>query len=124
MSAKEAGAKEQKAEKKAQQKPEKKSYPVPRLKTLFREKILKELMDEFNYDSSMRIPRLQKVVVSMGVGEAIQNKKLLDSAVQELSQITGQSAVKTKARKSIASFKLREGMEIGTMVTLRGDRMY
>jgi large subunit ribosomal protein L5 len=72
----------------------------------------------------MQVPKLEKIVVSMGVGEAIQNKKLLDSSVQELSQITGQKAIKTKARKSIASFKVRTGMEIGAKVTLRGSRMY
>ena len=72
----------------------------------------------------MQIPRLQKIVVSMGVGEALTNKKLLDAAVTDLTQITGQKAVKTKAKKSIANFKLREGNEIGAMVTLRGARMY
>jgi large subunit ribosomal protein L5 len=127
MSAKEAQVedKEQVAGKKGKADgAEKESYPVPRLKTVWKEKTSKELMEEFGYNSTMRIPKLEKVVVSMGVGEAIQNKKLLDSAVQELTQITGQAAVKTKARKSIASFKVREGMEIGAMVTLRGDRMY
>ena len=81
-------------------------------------------MDEFAYDSPMQIPRIEKVIVSMGVGEAIQNKKLLDSAITELGQITGQRAVKTKARKSIAGFKIRAGQEIGAKVTLRGTRMY
>ena len=96
----------------------------PRLKTLYRDKIVKALMVEFGYKSSMQVPRLEKIVVSMGIGEASQNKKLLDSALQELSQITGRRAVKTVARKSIAGFKLRKGMEIGAMVTLRGDYMY
>jgi large subunit ribosomal protein L5 len=96
----------------------------PRLKTLYRDKIVKALMDEFGYKSTMQVPRLEKIVVSMGIGEASQNKKLLDSALQELSQITGRRAVKTVARKSIAGFKLRKGMEIGVMVTLRGDYMY
>jgi len=95
-----------------------------RLKTLYREKIVGQLMEEFGYKSIMQVPGLEKIVVSMGVGEAIQNKKLLDAAVTELGQITGQKAVKTKARKSIAGFKLREGMEIGAMVTLRGEYMY
>jgi large subunit ribosomal protein L5 len=81
-------------------------------------------MDEFGYKSAMQVPRLEKIVVSMGIGEASLNKKLLDSALQELSQITGRRAVKTVARKSIAGFKLRKGMEIGVMVTLRGDYMY
>jgi large subunit ribosomal protein L5 len=96
----------------------------PRLKGLYREKIVKDLMEEFGYSSVMQVPRLEKVVVSMGVGEAIQNKKLLDAALRELSQITGRRAVKTTARKSIAGFKVRKGMEIGAMVTLRGDTMY
>ena len=95
-----------------------------RLKTLYREKVAKALLEEFGYKSVMQIPRLEKVVVSMGVGEASQNKKLLDSAIKELSQITGRKPVRTKARKSIAGFKLREGMEIGAMVTLRGEPMY
>jgi len=96
----------------------------PRLKTLYRDKIGKALMDEFGYKSAMQVPRLEKIVVSVGVGEASQNKKLLDSALRELTQITGQRAVKTVARKSIAGFKLRKDMEIGAMVTLRGDYMY
>ena len=96
----------------------------PRLKTLYRDKIGKALMDEFGYKSLMQVPRLEKIVVSVGVGEASQNKKLLDSPVQELTQITGRRAVKTVARKSIAGFKLRKDMEIGAMVTLRGDYMY
>ena len=96
----------------------------PRLLTMYRERIAGELKDEFGWQSIMEVPRVEKVVVSMGVGEAIQNKKLLDSAVDELSTIVGQRAVKTKARKSIAAFKVRAGMEIGCMVTLRGTRMY
>ncbi len=96
----------------------------PRLKARYRDQVVKELMEEFGYKSVMQVPRLQKIVISMGVGEAIQNKKLLDSAVDELTVITGQRAVKTKARKSIAGFKVREGMEIGAMVTLRGNYMY
>ena len=95
-----------------------------RLKILYREKIVKDLVEEFGYGSIMQVPRLAKVVVSMGVGEAIQNKKLLESAVKELSQITGLKAVKTKAKKSIAGFKVRQGMEIGAMVTLRSRYMY
>ena len=97
---------------------------VPRLKKLYRDKIVDELQKEMEYSSVMQVPRLQKIVVSMGVGEAVQDKKLLDSAVAELTQITGQKAVTTRARKSIAAFKIREGNEIGCMVTLRGDRMY
>ena len=97
---------------------------VPRLKTIYREQIAPELFKEFNYKSNMQIPKLEKIVVSMGVGEALQNKKLLDAAVDTLTQITGQKAVKTKARKSIANFKIRAGQEIGAKVTLRGSMMY
>ncbi len=97
---------------------------IPTLKKLYRETLIGKLKEEFNYSSVMQVPRLEKIVVSTGVGEAIQNKKLLDSAVTELTQITGLKAVKTRARKSIAGFKLREGMEIGAKVTLRGDYMY
>jgi large subunit ribosomal protein L5 len=97
---------------------------VPRLKEKYDKTVVKELHEEFEYSSIMEIPRIEKVVISMGVGEAIQNKNLLDSAVQELTLITGQKAVKTKARKSIANFKLREGMEIGAKVTLHGSYMW
>ncbi|NNM55048.1 MAG: 50S ribosomal protein L5 [Spirochaetales bacterium] len=97
---------------------------VPRLKSLYLEKISKELSEEFQYSSSMQIPRLEKIVVSVGMGEALSNKKLLDATVKELGQIAGQKPVKTKARKSVANFKVREGQEIGAMVTLRGNTMY
>ncbi|MBN1410475.1 MAG: 50S ribosomal protein L5 [Spirochaetales bacterium] len=97
---------------------------TPRLQKLFRDQISKQLMDEYKYTSIMEVPKLMKIVVSMGMGEAIQNKKLLENAVKELTQITGQKAVKTKARKSISQFKIREGMEIGATVTLRGNMMY
>jgi large subunit ribosomal protein L5 len=97
---------------------------VPRLKKIYNERIAPELIKEFSYSSPMQTPRLVKIVVSMGVGEAISNKKLLDSAIEELTLITGQKAVKTKARKSIANFKIRAGQEIGARVTLRGAMMY
>ena len=97
---------------------------IPRLKKLYRETAAKEIMEEFGYKSTMQIPRLSKVIVSMGIGEAIANKKLLDSSTAELSQITGRKAVRTKAKKSIATFKVRKGMDIGAMVTLRGNVMY
>jgi len=97
---------------------------VPRLKKEYKEKIAAELKEEFAYSTPMQIPRVEKVSVSAGVGEAIANKNLLESAVKELAMITGQQPVKTKARKSISNFKLREGMEIGTKVTLRGDKMW
>src|SRR5258708_4529533 len=97
---------------------------VPSLKKLYREKIPDELKKKVAYSSVMQIPRLEKVIVSMGVGEAVSNKKILDVAVAELGLITGQKPIKTKSRKSIANFKLREGMEVGAKVTLRGDRMF
>jgi large subunit ribosomal protein L5 len=97
---------------------------VPRLKQLFTERIASELKEEFAYGSSMQIPGLEKISVNSGIGEATQNKNLLESAVKELAMITGQQPVKTKARKSISNFKLRKGMEIGAKVTLRGDIMW
>ncbi|MCQ2612214.1 MAG: 50S ribosomal protein L5 [Treponemataceae bacterium] len=97
---------------------------VPRLKKVYNDTIAPELFKELGYKSVMQIPAIKKIVVSMGVGEALSNKKLLDAAVTDLTAITGQKAVKTKAKKSIANFKLREGNEVGVMVTLRGARMY
>jgi large subunit ribosomal protein L5 len=97
---------------------------VPRLKKIYKETIAPELIKEFKYSSPMQAPRLIKIVVSMGVGEAIANKKLLEAAVDELTLITGQKTVKTKAHKSIANFKIRAGQEIGACVTLRGAMMY
>ena len=97
---------------------------VPTLRKLYDEKVKEELKEEFSYKSPMQIPKIDKVVLSMGVGEAIQNKKILDNAVNELTAIAGQKAVKTKARKSVSNFKVREGMEVGAKVTLRGYRMY
>jgi large subunit ribosomal protein L5 len=101
-----------------------KAASEPRLKKTYREQIAPELIKEFNYKTPMQTPRLEKIVVSMGVGEALQNKKLLDAAIDDLTLITGQKAVKTKARKSIANFKIRTGQEIGAKVTLRGAMMY
>lgn len=97
---------------------------MARLKETYQKEIVPKLRAEFNYKNLMEVPRIEKIVVNMGLGEAIQNVKILDSAATELSAITGQKAVITKAKKSIASFKLREGMPIGCMVTLRRDRMY
>ncbi|RKX80114.1 MAG: 50S ribosomal protein L5 [Spirochaetes bacterium] len=96
---------------------------VPRLKTLHK-KSGPELIKEFGYSSPMEVPTLEKIVLSMGVGEAVQNKNLLDSAINELTLIAGQRAVKTKAKKSISNFKVRKGMEIGARVTLRGNHMW
>lgn len=97
---------------------------VPSMKKLYDETVKTELMKEFGYTSVMQVPRLERIVLSMGVGEAIANKKLLESAQSELSLIAGQQAIRTKARKSISNFKLREGMEIGTKVTLRSTKMW
>lgn len=97
---------------------------VPRLKKVYADSISPALFKELGYKTVMQIPKITKIVVSMGVGEALANKKLLDAAVTDLQAITGQKAVKTRARKSIANFKLREGNEIGVMVTLRGAIMY
>jgi large subunit ribosomal protein L5 len=97
---------------------------VPRLQKIYREAVAPELFKEFSYGSKMEVPRFVKVVVSMGVGEAKENKKILEAAVEDVAQITGQHAVKTKARKSIATFKIREGQEIGCRVTLRGHMMW
>ena len=97
---------------------------LPRLKQKYREEIREALNSEFNYDNVMQIPGLVKIVVNMGVGEAARDSKVIDGAVRDLTAITGQKPQVTKARKSIAQFKLREGMPIGCHVTLRGDRMW
>ncbi|MFC5677510.1 50S ribosomal protein L5 [Aeromicrobium endophyticum] len=97
---------------------------APRLKTRYREEILPALRDQFDYDNVMQVPGLTKIVVNMGVGEAARDGKLIEGAIRDLTAITGQKPQVTKARKSIAQFKLREGMPIGTHVTLRGDRMW
>lgn len=95
-----------------------------RLLVRFRAELVPQLMQEFGYKNVMQVPKLQKIVVNIGLGEAIQNAKAIDAAVGDLSAITGQKPVVTKAKKSIAAFKLRAGMPIGAMVTLRGQRMY
>jgi large subunit ribosomal protein L5 len=100
------------------------SKETPRLKARFQKEIAPVLMKEFNLKNPMAVPHLNKIVVNMGVGEATQNAKVMDPAVNELGQITGQKPVVTRAKKSIAAFKVREGQAIGAMVTLRGDRMY
>jgi len=97
---------------------------VPRLKEKYENEIVKAMMTKFNYANVMQVPRMEKIVINMGVGEAIQNSKALDAAVSELAIISGQRPVVTKAKRSIAAFKLREGMKIGCKVTLRGGRMY
>lgn len=97
---------------------------MARLKEQYREKVIPALMKEFSYNNIMEVPRLEKIVINMGLGEAIQNAKILDSGQSELATISGQKPVVTKAKKSIANFKLRSGMPIGCKVTMRRDRMY
>ena len=96
----------------------------PRLRTRYQKEVVPALMKRFGYKNSMQVPRLKKVVVNMGLGEATQNPKLVDAAVLEMSAIAGQKPVVTRAKKSIATFKLRENMPIGAMVTLRRERMW
>ena len=95
-----------------------------RLKEMYKEKVYPALKEQFNYDNVMMIPKLEKVTLNMGLGEAKENAKLLEGAVNEIALITGQRPVVTKARKSIANFKVRQGMPVGATVTLRGDSMY
>ena len=97
---------------------------VPNFKTKYINEVVPALQKDFAFKTPMQIPKIEKITVSVGVGEATTNKKLLEAAVKELEAITGQHVVKTKARKSIANFKVREGQEIGAMVTLRGDNMW
>jgi len=97
---------------------------VPRLKVRYREEVLPRLRQELGYANAMEVPRLQKIVINMGVGDALKDARMLEAATQDLAVITGQRPVVTKARKSIAGFKLREGSSIGAKVTLRGDRMW
>ena len=97
---------------------------IPRLKQEYKERVVKALSEEFGYANVMQVPKLQKIVVSRGVGAAVADKKLIDHAVDELTMITGQRAVATMSKKDVAAFKLRKGMPIGAKVTLRGERMY
>jgi large subunit ribosomal protein L5 len=97
---------------------------IPRLKKKYFDEIVPAMMEKFQYKTIMQVPRLQKIVINQGIGAATQDKKLLEYAVNELTQIVGQKAVITKAKKDISNFKLRRGMPIGVRVTLRGDRMY
>lgn len=97
---------------------------VPRLKTKYQKEVVPALMEQFNYSSVMQVPRLMKICINQGIGDATGDKKLIDNAAVELTTITGQKAVATKARKSVSNFKLREGMPIGVRVTLRGERMF
>jgi large subunit ribosomal protein L5 len=97
---------------------------LARLKDLYMNEVVSAMMEKFKYKSIMEVPRLEKVVVNMGIGDAKENPKFLESAVEDLAVITGQKPIVTKARKSVAAFKLREGMNVGAKVTLRGERMY
>ena len=97
---------------------------IPRLKQEYKDKVMSALTEEFGYKNVMQVPKLQKIVISKGVGAAVADKKLIDHAVEEITKISGQKAVATISKKDVASFKLRKGMPIGVKVTLRGERMY
>ncbi|MBE3587496.1 MAG: 50S ribosomal protein L5 [Thermoanaerobacteraceae bacterium] len=97
---------------------------MPRLKDKYKDEVVRAMMNKFGYKNIMQVPKLEKVVINMGVGEAIHNSKAMDAAVNDLATITGQRPVITRAKKSIAAFKVRQGMTVGCKVTLRGDRMY
>lgn len=97
---------------------------IPRLKTKYQKEIVPALMQQFNYSSVMQVPRLTKICINQGIGDATGDKKMIETAIQELTTITGQRCVATKAKTSVSNFKLREGMPIGVRVTLRGERMY
>ena len=97
---------------------------VPRLKSEYKERVINALTEEFSYKNVMQVPKLEKIVISKGVGAAIADKKLIDYALEEVTKITGQKAISTMSKKDVAAFKLRKGMPIGVKVTLRGDKMY
>jgi large subunit ribosomal protein L5 len=118
------GSKDSAQEQKAPAQAQHSAKERPRLRSKFEKEVAPALLKELELKNAMAVPRLNKIVVNMGMGEATQNSKIMDPAVNELGQITGQKPIVTKAKKSIAAFKVREGQAIGTMVTLRGDRMY
>ena len=124
MAKEKKGQKEAAAEQKSSEAPRHSAKERPRLRSRFEKEVAPALLKELELANKMAVPRLHKIVVNMGVGEATQNAKILDPAVNELGQITGQKPVVTRAKKSIAAFKVRAGQSIGAMVTLRGDRMY
>src|SRR5690606_15406624 len=97
---------------------------IPRLKEEYKSRVTKALMEEFGYENIMQVPKLEKIVISRGVGAAVADKKLIDYSIDEITKIAGQKAVATMSKKDVASFKLRKGMPIGVKVTLRGERMY
>jgi large subunit ribosomal protein L5 len=113
--------KEQKEQR--ERKPERPA-PVPRLQVLYRDTVVRQLMEQFGYKTAMQVPRLEKIVLNMGVGEAVADKKVMDNAVSDMTKIAGQRPLVTKSRKSIATFKIRSGYPVGCKVTLRGRRMY
>lgn len=121
---KQAAPKQEAAKQEVAKAPKQSKKVEARLRHHYKDKVVPALVKEFGYKNVMAVPKVDKVSVNIGLGEATQNGKLMDGAVNELGQIAGQKPVITKAKKSIAAFKLREGMSIGTMVTLRGDRMY
>src|SRR5215475_4473652 len=124
MAKEKKGQKEAAQESKSSEAPRHSAKERPRLRSRFDKEVAPALLKELELQNKMAVPRLHKIVVNMGVGEATQNSKVLDPAVNELGQITGQKPVVTRSRKSIAAFKVRQGQSIGAMVTLRGDRMY
>ncbi len=124
MAKEKKGQKEAAQESKAPEQARHSAKERPRLRSRFEKEVAPALLKELELKNPMAVPRLHKIVVNMGVGEATQNAKVLDPAVNELGQITGQKPVVTRAKKSIAAFKVRQGQSIGAMVTLRGDRMY
>jgi large subunit ribosomal protein L5 len=124
MAKEKKGQKESAQESKAPEQARHSAKERPRLRARFEKEVAPALLKELELNNVMAVPRLHKIVVNMGVGEATQNAKVLDPAVNELGQITGQKPVVTRAKKSIAAFKVRQGQSIGAMVTLRGDRMY
>ena len=124
MAKEKKGSKESSQEQKAPDQARHSAKERPRLRSRFEKEVAPALLKELELKNVMAVPRLHKIVVNMGVGEATQNAKVLDPAVNELGQITGQKPVVTRAKKSIAAFKVRQGQSIGAMVTLRGDRMY
>lgn len=117
-------AKEAPAPKEQKERTPERPAPVPRLQILYRETVVRQMMEQFGYKSAMQVPRIQKIVLNMGVGESVADKKIMDNAVSDMAKIAGQRPIVTKSRKSIANFKIRSGYPIGCKVTLRGRRMY
>ena len=116
--------KEPPAQKEQKERKPERPAPVPRLQILYRETVVKQLMEQFGYKSAMQVPRIEKIVLNMGVGEAVADKKIMDHAVSDMTKIAGQKPLVTLSRKSIATYKIRSGYPIGCKVTLRGRRMY